>query len=818
MPISCLRKKSHLILVLFFLAPFLTRASDTTTVVINDTILSSVYYHQSGFTVPTKLVFPNLRQVTGYVYFHQNVNLVSVEFPLLDSCGGYLYFHQNLALKKLTAPNLHTVNQYLYVNGNTSLVELDVCNLRQILAGDDFPTIPYYSVVNNTPAVDQTPLCFSNGAPQNLQLSNNTVSENLPPNSVVGSLAVSSNAADSIYYYLQSSPGTDNDAFRIQGNQLLTASTFNYEVKNEYSLHIVAYNQLGESTSLDTLVRVSDVAVEDTVIIEISDTVLSSVYYHQFSFAGPAKLVFPNLRQVTGYVYFHQNINLVSVEFPLLDSCGGYFYFHQNLTLKKLTAPNLHTVSQYLYVYGNTSLVELDVCNLRQILPANDFPMLAPLPYYLVDNNTPAVDQTPLCFSNGAPQNLQLSNNTISENLPPNSVVGSLAATSNATDSIQYYLQSSPGSDNDAFRIQGNQLLTASTFNYEVKNEYSLRIVAYNQLGESTFLDTTVRVSDVAVEDTVVVVISDTILSSVYYHQVSFVTPTKLVFPNLRQVTGYVYFHQNINLVSVEFPLLDSCGDYFYFHQNASLGQLSAPVLRIVSDYLYIYGHSSLGLLDICDLVRIRSGNLSQPYYFIRNNGNIDFAASCFRTTNVIFVPETNIVIQPAPNTYIGHFIPDVDTMLNIIRYFFTDSSGMETTNADFVIRGDSVFLAREYELYADSAFYFNVGAIRSDITVRRSSELPSNLNEKISFKVRMGLRNAPASRNTWRGAGISPATSAWENPANWTMEIVPDAYTDVEIINGNIIVGTNVICRSLTVKTGANVTVKPGCRVTVIH
>jgi len=810
---SYLRKRNFLITVLFFLAPFFTRATDTATVVISEQVLSSVYYHQVNFATPTKLVFPNLRQVTGLIYFHKNINLVGVEFPLLDSCGDIFYFHQNLALKRLNAPNLHTVSQYLYVNGNTSLIYLDVCNLQQILPGNNFAMIPYYAIVNNTPGVDQTPFCFSIGAPQNLQLLNNTVSENLPPNSVVGTL-VTSNPTDSIHYFLPDGHGTDNNAFRIQGNQLFTATTFNYEVKNEYILHIGAFNQLGESTFLDTTVLVNDIASEDTVTIMITDTVLSSVHYHQVNFATPTKLVFPNLRQVTGLIYFHQNVNLVSVEFPLLDSCGDIFYFHQNLALKKLSAPNLHTVSQYLYVNGNTSLIYLDVCNLQQILPGNNFAMI---PYYAIVNNTPAVDQTPFCFSIGAPQNLQLLNNTVSENLPSNSVVGTLV-TSNPSDSVHYFLPDWHAADNNAFRIQGHQLLTATTFDYEVKNEYRLHIGAFNQLGESTFFDTTVVVSDMAVEDTVTIRINDTVLSTVHYHQVNFATPTKLVFPNLRQVTGLIYFHQNVNLVSVEFPLLDSCGDYFYFHQNLSLSQLNAPVLRTVTNYLYVYGHSSLELLDLCDIVRIRPGNVSEPYYLIRNNGNTDFAGSCFRTTNVIFVPASDIVIQPAPYTFIGHFIPDVDTTLNTIRYFFTDSSGAEIANADFVIRGDSIFLAREYESYPDTTFYFNVGAIRSDINVRRSAEPSGNLNEKISFKLRIGLGNVVSYRNTWKGEGISPATSAWENPANWTMEIVPDAYTDAEIISGNIIVGTNVICRSLTVRNGVNITVKPGISVTVKH
>lgn len=65
----------------------------------------------------------------------------------------------------------------------------------------------------------------------------------------------------------------------------------------------------------------------------------------------------------------------------------------------------------------------------------------------------------------------------------------------------------------------------------------------------------------------------------------------------------------------------------------------------------------------------------------------------------------------------------------------------------------------------------------------------------------------------TWTGA----VNNNWENASNWGCGAVPDANTDVVINSGTIIVNANASCRSLTVKPGAAVTVKPGVNLDVM-
>ena len=60
-----------------------------------------------------------------------------------------------------------------------------------------------------------------------------------------------------------------------------------------------------------------------------------------------------------------------------------------------------------------------------------------------------------------------------------------------------------------------------------------------------------------------------------------------------------------------------------------------------------------------------------------------------------------------------------------------------------------------------------------------------------------------------------------WEDPSNWTCGNVPDENTDVIIPNGTAKypeVSSNTSCRSVTVNTGASLTVNPGFTLKVTH
>ncbi|MEO6539728.1 MAG: IPT/TIG domain-containing protein, partial [Ferruginibacter sp.] len=66
---------------------------------------------------------------------------------------------------------------------------------------------------------------------------------------------------------------------------------------------------------------------------------------------------------------------------------------------------------------------------------------------------------------------------------------------------------------------------------------------------------------------------------------------------------------------------------------------------------------------------------------------------------------------------------------------------------------------------------------------------------------------------NNWNGN----VSQAWENAANWSCITVPGATSDVTINSGNVIISSNAIVKSLTVKPGAKVTVAKGYSLTVL-
>ncbi len=65
-----------------------------------------------------------------------------------------------------------------------------------------------------------------------------------------------------------------------------------------------------------------------------------------------------------------------------------------------------------------------------------------------------------------------------------------------------------------------------------------------------------------------------------------------------------------------------------------------------------------------------------------------------------------------------------------------------------------------------------------------------------------------------WNGS----VSNAWENPANWNCNTIPDVNTDVIINNGTVLVNSNAFCRSIQVNPAASATVNSGFKLTVVH
>lgn len=89
---------------------------------------------------------------------------------------------------------------------------------------------------------------------------------------------------------------------------------------------------------------------------------------------------------------------------------------------------------------------------------------------------------------NATPTNINISGTNVAENLPVGTKVGHFTTQDpDAGNTFTYTLVAGTGSgDNGSFSINGSNLLTSVMFNYEVKNNYSIRIQSADQGGLST--------------------------------------------------------------------------------------------------------------------------------------------------------------------------------------------------------------------------------------------------------------------------------------------------------------------------------------------
>ena len=110
-----------------------------------------------------------------------------------------------------------------------------------------------------------------NDSPTDITLSNASVPENRPAGTVVGNLwSVDEDAGDSFTYSLVDDGSSDNGSFTINGDQLLTTASFDYELKSSYNILVRTTDAGGLSFE-----KVLNIAVEN-VNETPSDIVLSN--------------------------------------------------------------------------------------------------------------------------------------------------------------------------------------------------------------------------------------------------------------------------------------------------------------------------------------------------------------------------------------------------------------------------------------------------------------------------------------------------------------------------------------------------------------
>jgi predicted protein tyrosine phosphatase len=300
-----------------------------------------------------------------------------------------------------------------------------------------------------------------NKAPTGLSLSNNNVNENVPDNTVVGLIStIDSNKNDTFTYSLVTGEGdSDNSVFSLDGDQLRINSSPDYEAEDNYNIRVRTTDKGGLSYEQKLTIKVNDINEAPTGL-QVSNNSIDE-------------------------------------------------NFAANSLVGLLTTTDLDTEDSFTYslVTGegdsDNSVFSLDGDQLR-INSSSD--------YEAEDNYNIRVrttDKGGLSYEqkltikvndiNEAPTGLSLSNDSVNENVPDNTVVGSLITTDPDTeDSFTYDLVTGEGDDdNSAFTIDGDQLKINLSPDFETKSNYKIRVKTQDAAGLTYEKALTVNINDI---------------------------------------------------------------------------------------------------------------------------------------------------------------------------------------------------------------------------------------------------------------------------------------------------------------------------------
>ena len=133
----------------------------------------------------------------------------------------------------------------------------------------------------------------ANKAPTGFSLSPNSVLENKPIGTDVGTLTASDTAGDTHTFALVNSAscagnGADNSNFTLVGNTLKTAAPFDYETKTSYVICVTVTDNNGLAFTGEHIVNIQDVSDETPVLVLYSSN--TSPQNNSVVLTGPAQI------------------------------------------------------------------------------------------------------------------------------------------------------------------------------------------------------------------------------------------------------------------------------------------------------------------------------------------------------------------------------------------------------------------------------------------------------------------------------------------------------------------------------------------------
>jgi ELWxxDGT repeat protein len=300
-----------------------------------------------------------------------------------------------------------------------------------------------------------------NEAPTDVALSASSLPENAGANATVGSLSTTDpDAGNTFTYTLVSGTGdVDNSAFNVSGSTLRATSSFDLETKSSYTIRVRSTDQGGLFFEKVFTITVTNVNETPTDIVLSSTSIAENAGAN--ATVGSLSTTDPDTSDTFTYTLVSGTGDTDNAAFNISGS-----------TLRATSSFDFETKSSYTIRVRSTDQGGLFFEKVFTITVTN-------------------VNETPT--------DIALSSTSIAENAGANATVGSLSTTDpDAGDSFTYALVSGTGdTDNAAFNISGSTLRATSSFDFETKSSYTIRVRSTDQGGLSTEKVFTITVTNV---------------------------------------------------------------------------------------------------------------------------------------------------------------------------------------------------------------------------------------------------------------------------------------------------------------------------------
>ncbi|MCE3015748.1 MAG: S8 family serine peptidase, partial [Pirellula sp.] len=299
-----------------------------------------------------------------------------------------------------------------------------------------------------------------NEAPSSIGLNNTTIAENGTPPVLVGLLTTTDpDAGDVTVFSLVAGAGaSDNSLFRIIGNRLESAVSFNFETRNLYSIRVQARDLDGLSTQASFSIAVTNVNESPTAITLSANSVLENQP------SGTRIGLLNSADQDIGETF----------TYTLVGGDGA-----TDNSSFAIVGNELQTAARLDFEL--TKLLSVRI----RTTDANG--LFFEQPFFISTLNV-----------NEAPNELSLSANTIEEFRPIGTTIGVLSTTDQDVGDRHTYtlVGSDVYPDNAAFLVVGNELRNARVFDFEVKSQYVVQIRTSDLAGLFLNRTFTIRVRD----------------------------------------------------------------------------------------------------------------------------------------------------------------------------------------------------------------------------------------------------------------------------------------------------------------------------------